>query len=98
MDQPNQNIRQCRWLDMVRDYDYEILNHPRKANVVADALSRNVVSTLIKDICIPIVIVSPLSNLIKKEQVDGLKMNNRKEERIMGQILLFIKNSRELLT
>ena len=33
-------MRQRRWLELVKDYDCEILYHPRKANVVADALSR----------------------------------------------------------
>ncbi|GJS50162.1 reverse transcriptase domain-containing protein [Tanacetum coccineum] len=33
------NIRQCRWLELLSDYDYEIRYHPGKANVVADALS-----------------------------------------------------------
>ncbi|GKB55132.1 hypothetical protein Tco_0905885 [Tanacetum coccineum] len=31
---------QRRWLQLLSDYDYEIRYHPRKANVVADALSR----------------------------------------------------------
>ncbi|KAL0549512.1 hypothetical protein IC582_013996 [Cucumis melo] len=34
------NMRQRRWLELVKDYDCEILYHPGKANVVADALSR----------------------------------------------------------
>ena len=33
-------MRQRRWLELVKDYDVEILHHPGKANVVADALSR----------------------------------------------------------
>ena len=33
-------MRQRRWLELIKDYDYEILYHPRKANMVADALSR----------------------------------------------------------
>ncbi|KAA0065613.1 pol protein [Cucumis melo var. makuwa] len=36
------NMRQQRWLELVKDYDCEILYHPGKANVVADALSRKV--------------------------------------------------------
>ena len=34
------NMRQRRWLKLVKDYDCEILYHPGKANKVADALSR----------------------------------------------------------
>nr|GFC00688.1 reverse transcriptase domain-containing protein [Tanacetum cinerariifolium] len=33
-------MRQHRWLELLSDYDCEIHYHPRKANVVADALSR----------------------------------------------------------
>ncbi|KAL0561767.1 hypothetical protein IC582_002208 [Cucumis melo] len=36
------NMRQRRWIELVKDYDCEILYHPGKANVVADALSRKV--------------------------------------------------------
>ncbi|WVZ85115.1 hypothetical protein U9M48_032069 [Paspalum notatum var. saurae] len=34
------NMRQRRWLELIEDYELEIHYHPRKANVVADALSR----------------------------------------------------------
>ena len=34
------NMRQRRWIELLKDYDIELLYHPGKANVVADALSR----------------------------------------------------------
>nr|GFC84083.1 RNA-directed DNA polymerase [Tanacetum cinerariifolium] len=34
------NMRQRRWLELLKDYDINIQCHPRKANVVPDALSR----------------------------------------------------------
>ncbi|GKA37727.1 putative reverse transcriptase domain-containing protein [Tanacetum coccineum] len=40
LDQKELNMRQRPWLELLSDYDYEIYNHPRKANVVADALSK----------------------------------------------------------
>jgi hypothetical protein len=38
--QADLNMRQRRWLDLIKDYDLEVHYHPGKANVVADALSR----------------------------------------------------------
>ncbi|GJY23258.1 putative reverse transcriptase domain-containing protein [Tanacetum coccineum] len=40
LDQKELNMRQCRWLELLSDYDCEIRYHSGKANVVADALSR----------------------------------------------------------
>ena len=40
------NPRQERWLELIKDYDCTIEYHPGKANVVTDALSRRLESTL----------------------------------------------------
>jgi hypothetical protein len=37
--QPVLNMRQRRWLELIKDYELEVHYHPGKANVVADALS-----------------------------------------------------------
>src|SRR3954471_21695524 len=36
------NMRQRRWLELIKDYDLDLQYHPGKANVVADSLSRKV--------------------------------------------------------
>ena len=40
------NLRQRRWMELIKDYDCMIDYHPGKANVVADALSRKSMQTL----------------------------------------------------
>ena len=39
-------MRQRRWIELLKDYDCQILYHPRKANVVTDALSRKSMESL----------------------------------------------------
>ena len=39
-------MRQRRWLELIKDYDLQILYHPGKANTVADALSRKSIGNL----------------------------------------------------
>ena len=40
------NMRQRRWMELIKDYDCTIEYHPGKANVVADGLSRKSTGTL----------------------------------------------------
>ena len=39
-DQKELNMRQRRWMEFLKDYDFELQYHPRKAYVVTDAMSR----------------------------------------------------------
>ena len=38
--QPNLNMRQRRWIEILHEYDFDIIYRPGKENVVADSLSR----------------------------------------------------------
>ncbi|KAJ8763851.1 hypothetical protein K2173_003633 [Erythroxylum novogranatense] len=40
------NLRQRRWIELLKDYDCQILYHPSKANVMVDALSRKSMGSL----------------------------------------------------
>ena len=40
------NLRQRKWVELLKDYDCTILYHPGKADVVADALSRKSMGSL----------------------------------------------------
>jgi hypothetical protein len=51
------NMRQRRWLELIKDYDMRLQYHPGKANVVADAFSHKsyvnglIAGELPKDLC-----------------------------------------------
>ena len=40
------NLRQRRWMELLKDYDYSILYHLGKANMVANVLSRKSAGSL----------------------------------------------------
>ena len=72
IDQPNLNMRQKRWLDVVKDYDCEILYHPGKANVVANALSLRAESALIQDVCMRMTVMTPILDTIREAHVEAV--------------------------
>jgi hypothetical protein len=49
--QPDLNMRQRRWLELIKDYELEVHYHPGKANVVADALSRKAHCNYLLAVC-----------------------------------------------
>jgi hypothetical protein len=49
--QPDPNMRQRRWLELIKDYELDVHYHPGKANVVADALSRKANCNYLPAVC-----------------------------------------------
>ncbi|GKE77909.1 putative nucleotidyltransferase, ribonuclease H [Tanacetum coccineum] len=86
LEKKDPNMRQRRWLDLLKDYDYEIRYHPGKANVVADALSRKEREKVTRIHSIRMIVTSDLFNQIKAAQLKALKEENREGERIISYI------------
>ncbi|KAJ9557882.1 hypothetical protein OSB04_012496 [Centaurea solstitialis] len=98
MDQQNLNMRQRRWLEVIKDYDCEILYHQGKANVVADALSRKGSRLLLRVPCMRMTVSTSLIELIRQSQVEAVKEGNQKKQRIKGQVEQLMADGRGLLT
>nr|GEU75462.1 hypothetical protein [Tanacetum cinerariifolium] len=86
------NMRQRRWLELLSDYDCNILYHPRKANVVADALSRKERSKLLWVRALVITIGLDLPKKILEAQTKARKPENLMSEDVGG---MLIENSKD---
>ena len=47
------NLRQRRWLELIKDYDMKLHYHPGKANVVADTLSQKSYANILESKVLP---------------------------------------------
>jgi hypothetical protein len=50
--QPDLNMRQRRWLELIKDYKLEVYYHPGMANVIADVLSRKPHCNYLPSVCL----------------------------------------------
>nr|GFA45116.1 reverse transcriptase domain-containing protein [Tanacetum cinerariifolium] len=103
LDQKEVNIRQRRWLELLSDYDCDIRYHPRKANVVADALSRKERD---KTLRVRALIMTISLNLPKQKleaQIEALKpkiirkkmwANEKEHEEHLKEILKLLKKEK----
>ncbi|WVZ63583.1 hypothetical protein U9M48_013206 [Paspalum notatum var. saurae] len=97
--QPVLNMRQRRWLELIKDYNLEVHYHPGKANVVADALSckahcnfieaRPTVRVLcceIREIEMPTVLEADLYNLVLEPTIKDQIIAAQKQDKGMAHI------------
>ncbi|GJV03602.1 putative reverse transcriptase domain-containing protein [Tanacetum coccineum] len=93
LDQKELNMRQRRWLELVSDYDCEIHYHPRKVNVIADALSRKEREPPLRVRALVMNIGLNLPKQILDAQTKARKLENIKNEDVGG---MLVENSKDL--
>ncbi|GJT09876.1 putative reverse transcriptase domain-containing protein [Tanacetum coccineum] len=92
LNQKELNMRQRRWIELLSDYDYEIRYHPRKANVVAEALRRK---ERIKPLRVRALVMTVHNNIPKQifdAQKEAMKRKNVRAKnlgRLIKQIFEF---------
>ncbi|GKB35836.1 putative reverse transcriptase domain-containing protein [Tanacetum coccineum] len=84
LDQKELNIRQCRWLELLADYDCEIRYHPGKENIVADALSQKEQIKPLRVRALVMTLHPKLPSQILKAQTEAIKEENIKDENLQG--------------
>ncbi|GKF26429.1 putative reverse transcriptase domain-containing protein, partial [Tanacetum coccineum] len=93
LNQKELNMRQCRWLELLSDYDCEIHYHPGKENVVADALSRKEQINPLRVRALVMTIGLDLPKQILNAQTKAQKPKNIKNKDVGGWL---IENSKDL--
>ncbi|GJW41345.1 putative reverse transcriptase domain-containing protein [Tanacetum coccineum] len=91
-------MRQLRWLELLSDYDCEIRYHPRKANVVADALSRKERSKPLRVRALVMTIGLDLPKQILNSHTKARKPENIKNEDVGGMLVENSKDSEKFRT
>ncbi|GJU11279.1 putative nucleotidyltransferase, ribonuclease H [Tanacetum coccineum] len=92
LNQKELNMRQRRWIELLSDYDCEIRYHPKKANVVADALSRKERNRPLRVRALVMTVHNNLPKQILDTQKEALKKKNvraKKLGRLIKQIFEF---------
>ncbi|GJW86225.1 putative reverse transcriptase domain-containing protein [Tanacetum coccineum] len=92
LNQKELNMRQRHWLELLSDYNCEIRYHPRKANVVANALSRKERDQPLRVRALVMTIGLDLPKQILNAQTEARKPENIKNEDVGG---MLVENSKD---
>ncbi|GJV53499.1 putative reverse transcriptase domain-containing protein [Tanacetum coccineum] len=92
LNQKELNMRRHHWLELLSDYDCQIRYHPRKANVVAHALSRKVRELPLRVRALVMTIGLNLPKQMLDAQTKARKPKNIKNEDVGG---MLVKNSKD---
>nr|GEW11713.1 putative reverse transcriptase domain-containing protein [Tanacetum cinerariifolium] len=84
LDQKELNMRQRSWLEFLSDYNCEICYHLRKANQVADALSRKELIKPLRVRALVMTIGLDLPRKILKAQIEAMKPKNFEAKDVGG--------------
>ncbi|GJY83465.1 putative reverse transcriptase domain-containing protein [Tanacetum coccineum] len=79
-------MRQRQWIELLSNYDCEICYHPRKANVVADALRQKERIELLRVRALVVTIGLDLPSRILEAQREAIKIENIEAEDISGML------------
>ncbi|GJV95548.1 putative reverse transcriptase domain-containing protein [Tanacetum coccineum] len=89
LNQKKLNLRQRRWIELLSDYDCEIWYHPKKANVVADALSRKERDKPLRVQALMMTVHNNLPKQIREAQKEAMKRKNVRAENL-GRLIKLI--------
>ncbi|GJT23365.1 putative reverse transcriptase domain-containing protein [Tanacetum coccineum] len=84
LDYKELNMRQRRWLELLAHYNYEIRYNPRKANVVADALSWKERIKPLRVRALVMTLHPKLPSQILEAQTEAIMEENIKAENLRG--------------
>ncbi|GJU83572.1 putative reverse transcriptase domain-containing protein [Tanacetum coccineum] len=96
LNQKELNMRQCHWLELLSDYDCEILYYLGKANVVANALSKKERDQSLRVRALVMTIGLDLPKQILNAQTEARKPRNIKNEDVRGMLAENAKNPEEI--